>query len=73
MNQGRAGGAGVPGHLHVHVIPRWGGDTNFITTVARVRVIPASLEAMAERFARAWEKIGPGWSGVLGASEMDRQ
>jgi len=72
MNQGRAGGAGVPGHLHVHVIPRWGGDTNFITTVARVRVIPASLEAMAERFARAWEKIGPGWSGVLGASEMDR-
>jgi hypothetical protein len=37
-----------------------------------VRVIPASLEAMAERFARAWEKIGPGWSGVLGASEMDR-
>jgi len=50
INQGKAGGAGVPSHLHVHVIPRWSGDTNFITSVGGVRVIPAALEAMYERY-----------------------
>lgn len=53
INQGRAGGAGVPSHLHVHVIPRWSGDTNFITAVGGIRVIPSSLEAMYERYTRA--------------------
>lgn len=66
VNQGRAAGAGVPQHLHVHVIPRWGGDTNFITTVGRVRVIPASLEVMAKRYRAAWAVVGPRWAGVLG-------
>jgi ATP adenylyltransferase len=50
INQGRAAGAGVPTHLHVHLIPRWGGDTNFITTVGRIRVIPAALDAMTARY-----------------------
>ncbi len=50
VNQGRAAGAGVPGHLHVHLVPRWGGDVNFMEAVGRVRVIPAPLEAMAERY-----------------------
>lgn len=50
VNQGRAAGAGVPGHLHVHLVPRWAGDVNFITTVGRIRVIPSSLEAMARRY-----------------------
>ncbi len=53
INQGRAGGAGVPSHLHVHVMPRWSGDSNFITTVGGIRVIPSSLEMMYERFMRA--------------------
>lgn len=53
INMGRAGGAGVPSHLHVHVIPRWSGDTNFITAVGGVRVIPSSLEMMYERFTKA--------------------
>jgi ATP adenylyltransferase len=50
INQGRAAGAGVPHHLHAHLVPRWGGDVNFMATVGNVRVIPVSLEAMAERY-----------------------
>ena len=61
VNQGRAAGAGVPGHLHVHLVPRWGGDTNFITVVGQVRIIPASLETMAERYRKTWEQIRANW------------
>ncbi|MEL6499203.1 MAG: HIT domain-containing protein [Planctomycetota bacterium] len=50
LNQGRAAGAGVPQHVHVHLVPRWGGDVNFMTTVGEVRVIPSSLDAMYERY-----------------------
>lgn len=57
INQGRAAGAGIPQHLHVHLVPRWGGDTNFITTVGQVRVIPASLDAMAARYRAVWEQM----------------
>jgi ATP adenylyltransferase len=64
VNQGRAAGAGVPGHLHVHLVPRWAGDVNFMTVVPRTRVIPASLDVMADRFRRAWTAIAPRWAGL---------
>ncbi|TVQ33530.1 MAG: HIT domain-containing protein [Phycisphaeraceae bacterium] len=54
VNEGRAAGAGVPEHLHVHLVPRWHGDVNFMTVTARVRVNPSALDVMAERYREAW-------------------
>lgn len=65
VNQGRAAGAGVPDHLHAHVVPRWSGDVNFITTVAQIRVVPAALDAMARRLRAAWTTIQPRWSNAI--------
>lgn len=53
-NFGRAAGAGIPRHLHVHVLPRWLGDTNFMTTVASTRVMP---EALSD----SWLKVRDAW------------
>jgi diadenosine tetraphosphate (Ap4A) HIT family hydrolase len=54
MNLGPNAGAGVPTHLHVHVLPRWRGDTNFMTSVAEVRVLPETLSSSAAKIRAAW-------------------
>ena len=53
-NLGRVAGAGVVDHVHQHVVPRWGGDTNFMPVLADVKVLPEALEESRRRLAEAW-------------------
>lgn len=53
MNLGAAAGAGVAGHIHMHVLPRWGGDASFMTTVAETRVLPEDLATTYEKLRSA--------------------
>lgn len=55
-NIGRIAGAGIPDHGHLHVVPRWGGDTNFMPVFADVKVIPEHLSATWARLAAAWPR-----------------
>jgi ATP adenylyltransferase len=58
MNLGRCAGAGLPGHLHWHVVPRWNGDNNFLPVVGNARVASESLEQIAVRLRRAAIELG---------------
>lgn len=58
MNIGRASGAGVPDHLHVHVVPRWNADTNFMATTGDVKVIPEAMEDTYQKLMEAVEVVG---------------
>lgn len=60
VNQGNAAGAGVPEHVHAHVVPRWTGDVNFMSACANVRVIPSALDEMARRMREVWEGMAKG-------------
>jgi ATP adenylyltransferase len=52
INLGRCAGAGVPGHIHQHAVPRWNGDTNFMSVVTQVRVVPQAMEQLYEELVR---------------------
>ncbi len=56
INIGEAAGAGVLGHVHIHVVPRWAGDTNFMTTLGEARVLPEALADTYQRVKAAFEK-----------------
>jgi ATP adenylyltransferase len=57
MNLGEVAGAGITDHIHLHVVPRWSGDTNFMSATAGTRVLPESLEDTRERLKKAWEIV----------------
>jgi ATP adenylyltransferase len=57
INLGKPAGAGILDHLHMHVVPRWNGDTNFMTVVGQTRVLPQELPVTAERLRPIFERL----------------
>jgi ATP adenylyltransferase len=57
MNQGSVAGAGIAAHLHQHVVPRWGGDTNFMPVVGRTKVLPQLLADTRDLLAKTWSEL----------------
>jgi ATP adenylyltransferase len=59
MNQGVTGGAGIAGHLHQHVVPRWGGDGNFFPIIAQTKAVTQTLGEVRQQVADAWPQEMP--------------
>jgi ATP adenylyltransferase len=57
MNQGTVAGAGIAAHLHQHIVPRWGGDANFMPVIGRTRVLPQLLADTRDTVAEGWAKV----------------
>ena len=55
INLGAAAGGSIAQHLHVHIVGRWGGDTNFMVTTANTKILPEALDVSADRIRKAWE------------------
>lgn len=62
INLGRVAGAGVPKHLHQHVVPRWGGDLNFMTVVGETRVVPQAISQLFEELMRLLPELQAEWA-----------
>ena len=57
INIGEASGAGIEEHIHIHVVPRWVGDTSFMTTIGETRTLPEAIEKTYQRISKAWKQI----------------
>ena len=57
INQGAVSGAGVAGHIHQHLIPRWAGDANFMPLIGKTKVLPQLLNETREQLAHAWNQV----------------
>jgi ATP adenylyltransferase len=60
VNSGAAAGAGIADHVHLHVVPRWSGDTNFMPVLADVKVLPEHIEQTAAKLRQAYAELGEG-------------
>ncbi|MHB1129072.1 MAG: HIT family protein [Ilumatobacteraceae bacterium] len=57
INLGQVAGGSIAQHLHIHIVPRWGGDTNFMVSVASTKILPEALDVTSQRIRTAWSRL----------------